>query len=55
MVKPATPLKMFFLCVYVCRKVAPHEAETAGVVMAFFLAVGLALGAALSFAFRALV
>lgn len=37
------------------RKVAPHEAETAGAIMAFFLSLGLALGASLSFLFRALV
>lgn len=37
------------------KKVAPHEAETAGAVMAFFLSLGLALGAAVSFVFRALV
>ncbi|KAI4792830.1 hypothetical protein KUCAC02_033120 [Chaenocephalus aceratus] len=36
-------------------KVLPHEAETAGVVMAFFLSLGLALGAGLSFLLRALV
>lgn len=37
------------------KKVQPHEAETAGAIMPFFLSVGLALGAALSFAFRALI
>ncbi|XP_063738648.1 LOW QUALITY PROTEIN: equilibrative nucleoside transporter 1-like [Eleginops maclovinus] len=37
------------------KKVLPHEAETAGAVMAFFLSLGLALGAGLSFLFRALV
>uniref|UniRef100_A0A3Q3W7D3 Uncharacterized protein n=1 Tax=Mola mola TaxID=94237 RepID=A0A3Q3W7D3_MOLML len=37
------------------KKVPPHEAETAGAVMAFFLSLGLALGAALSFATRAIV
>ncbi|XP_061535326.1 equilibrative nucleoside transporter 1-like isoform X2 [Phycodurus eques] len=37
------------------KKVQPHEAETAGSVMAFFLSLGLASGAALSFALRALV
>uniref|UniRef100_A0A3B4ARN3 Uncharacterized protein n=1 Tax=Periophthalmus magnuspinnatus TaxID=409849 RepID=A0A3B4ARN3_9GOBI len=36
------------------KKVAPHEAETAGAIMAFFLSLGLALGAAVSFAFRAI-
>uniref|UniRef100_A0A8P4FXF7 Equilibrative nucleoside transporter 1 n=1 Tax=Dicentrarchus labrax TaxID=13489 RepID=A0A8P4FXF7_DICLA len=37
------------------KNVLPHEAETAGAIMAFFLSLGLALGAALSFIFRALV
>ncbi|KAI3363366.1 hypothetical protein L3Q82_011981, partial [Scortum barcoo] len=37
------------------KKVAQHEAETAGAIMAFFLSLGLALGAAVSFAFRAMV
>lgn len=37
------------------RKVAQHEAETAGAIMAFFLSLGLALGAAVSFAFRAMI
>ncbi|KAJ8361362.1 hypothetical protein SKAU_G00178870 [Synaphobranchus kaupii] len=37
------------------KKVPTHEAETAGAVMAFFLSLGLALGAAISFAIRALV
>lgn len=37
------------------KKVAQHEAETAGAIMAFFLSLGLALGAALSFAFRTMV
>ncbi|KAG7228560.1 hypothetical protein INR49_007734 [Caranx melampygus] len=37
------------------KKVPPHEAETAGAIMAFFLSLGLALGAATSFAFRAMV
>lgn len=36
------------------KKVALHEAETAGAIMAFFLSLGLALGAAVSFAFRAI-
>uniref|UniRef100_A0A3P8X1U6 Solute carrier family 29 member 1 (Augustine blood group) n=1 Tax=Cynoglossus semilaevis TaxID=244447 RepID=A0A3P8X1U6_CYNSE len=44
------------LCMcYGPRNVLPHEAETAGAVMAFFLSLGLALGAALSFIFRSLV
>eukprot|EP00064_Thunnus_orientalis_P021472 superscaffoldBa00006524_g21637 len=43
------------LCMcYGPKKVLPHEAETAGAIMAFFLSLGLALGAALSFLFRAL-
>uniref|UniRef100_A0AAR2IJZ6 Solute carrier family 29 member 1a n=1 Tax=Pygocentrus nattereri TaxID=42514 RepID=A0AAR2IJZ6_PYGNA len=37
------------------KKVAQHEAETAGAIMAFFLSLGLALGAALSFGFRAMI
>ncbi|XP_077085943.1 equilibrative nucleoside transporter 1 [Siphateles boraxobius] len=37
------------------KKVDPNEAETAGAIMAFFLSLGLALGASLSFVFRALV
>ncbi|XP_041866593.1 equilibrative nucleoside transporter 1-like [Melanotaenia boesemani] len=37
------------------KKVAQHEAETAGAIMAFFLSLGLALGAATSFAFRAMI
>ncbi|XP_047459893.1 equilibrative nucleoside transporter 1-like [Mugil cephalus] len=37
------------------KKVAQHEAETAGAIMAFFLSLGLALGAAFSFAFRAMI
>uniref|UniRef100_A0A8C3FZI9 Solute carrier family 29 member 1 (Augustine blood group) n=1 Tax=Cyclopterus lumpus TaxID=8103 RepID=A0A8C3FZI9_CYCLU len=37
------------------KNVRPHEAETAGAIMAFFLSLGLALGAALSFFLRALV
>lgn len=37
------------------KKVPQHEAETAGAIMAFFLSLGLALGAGASFAFRALV
>ncbi|KAJ8013860.1 hypothetical protein DPEC_G00034190 [Dallia pectoralis] len=37
------------------KKVAQHEAETAGAIMAFFLSLGLALGAALSFLFRAII
>ncbi|XP_069464953.1 equilibrative nucleoside transporter 1 [Ambystoma mexicanum] len=37
------------------KKVLAHEAETAGTIMAFFLSLGLALGAAFSFLFRMLV
>ncbi|KAG5831484.1 equilibrative nucleoside transporter 1a [Anguilla anguilla] len=37
------------------KKVAGHESETAGAVMAFFLSLGLALGAAMSFVVRTLV
>ena len=37
------------------RNVLPHEAETAGAIMAFFLSLGLALGASFSFLFRSLV
>ncbi|KAF3708068.1 Equilibrative nucleoside transporter 1 [Channa argus] len=44
------------LCMcYGPKKVASHEAETAGAIMAFFLSLGLALGAAVSFLFRAIV
>uniref|UniRef100_A0A8C6PIJ1 Solute carrier family 29 member 1 (Augustine blood group) n=1 Tax=Nothobranchius furzeri TaxID=105023 RepID=A0A8C6PIJ1_NOTFU len=44
------------LCMcYGPKKVLPHEAETAGAIMAFFLSLGLASGAAVSFIFRALV
>lgn len=37
------------------RKVKPAEAETAGAIMAFFLSLGLALGAVFSFLFRSIV
>ncbi|XP_055982116.1 equilibrative nucleoside transporter 1 [Sorex fumeus] len=37
------------------KKVKPTEAETAGAIMAFFLSLGLALGAVFSFLFRAIV
>uniref|UniRef100_A0A674NEL9 Solute carrier family 29 member 1a n=1 Tax=Takifugu rubripes TaxID=31033 RepID=A0A674NEL9_TAKRU len=37
------------------KKVPPHEAETAGAIMAFFLSLGLALGASVSFAVRAMI
>ncbi|XP_042358201.1 equilibrative nucleoside transporter 1-like [Plectropomus leopardus] len=37
------------------KKVSQHEAETAGAIMAFFLSLGLALGAAASFATTAMI
>ncbi|NXV79528.1 S29A1 protein, partial [Atlantisia rogersi] len=37
------------------KKVLTHEAETAGAIMAFFLSLGLALGAAISFLFQILI
>ncbi|XP_014638146.1 PREDICTED: equilibrative nucleoside transporter 1 [Ceratotherium simum simum] len=37
------------------KKVKPAEAETAGAIMAFFLSLGLSLGAVFSFLFRAIV
>ncbi|NXE04619.1 S29A1 protein, partial [Lophotis ruficrista] len=37
------------------KKVLAHEAETAGAIMAFFLSLGLALGAAVSFLIRILI
>ncbi|KAJ8246469.1 hypothetical protein GJAV_G00268170 [Gymnothorax javanicus] len=44
------------LCMcYGPKKVLPHEAETAGAIMAFFLSLGLAQGAGLSFLFRSLI
>uniref|UniRef100_A0A3Q2QMH5 Solute carrier family 29 member 1 (Augustine blood group) n=1 Tax=Fundulus heteroclitus TaxID=8078 RepID=A0A3Q2QMH5_FUNHE len=44
------------LCMcYGPKNVLPHEAETAGAIMAFFLALGLASGAGISFLFRAVV
>nr|XP_020512521.1 equilibrative nucleoside transporter 1-like isoform X1 [Labrus bergylta]XP_029137727.1 equilibrative nucleoside transporter 1-like isoform X2 [Labrus bergylta] len=44
------------LCMcYGPKNVLPHEAETAGSIMAFFLSLGLALGATSSFIFRALI
>uniref|UniRef100_A0A3Q2PWD5 Solute carrier family 29 member 1a n=1 Tax=Fundulus heteroclitus TaxID=8078 RepID=A0A3Q2PWD5_FUNHE len=44
------------LCMcYGPKKVPQHQAETAGAIMAFFLSLGLALGAAISFAFRAMI
>ncbi|XP_054655514.1 equilibrative nucleoside transporter 1-like isoform X1 [Dunckerocampus dactyliophorus] len=44
------------LCMcYGPTKVSQHEAETAGAIMAFFMSLGLALGAAISFLFRAII
>uniref|UniRef100_A0A4W3JBS5 Solute carrier family 29 member 1a n=1 Tax=Callorhinchus milii TaxID=7868 RepID=A0A4W3JBS5_CALMI len=44
------------LCMcYGPKKVSPKEAETAGTIMSFFLSLGLALGAVLSFLFRAMI
>ncbi|KAF6721425.1 Equilibrative nucleoside transporter 1 [Oryzias melastigma] len=44
------------LCMcYGPKKVPSHQAETAGAIMAFFLSLGLALGAAISFALRDMV
>ncbi|XP_069750245.1 equilibrative nucleoside transporter 2-like isoform X2 [Narcine bancroftii] len=40
---------------YAPKLVSPKDAETAGAVMAFFLALGLALGAALSFAVKLMI
>ncbi|XP_075781156.1 equilibrative nucleoside transporter 1 [Pelodiscus sinensis] len=37
------------------KKVPAHEAETAGAIMAFFLSLGLALGAVISFLFRIMI
>lgn len=37
------------------KKVPAHEAETAGAIMAFFLSLGLALGAVFSFLFRVVI
>lgn len=37
------------------RLVTPKDAETAGALMTFFLALGLSIGAALSFLLRLLV
>ncbi|XP_078724063.1 equilibrative nucleoside transporter 1-like [Lampetra fluviatilis] len=37
------------------KKVSGHNAETAGAIMAFFLSLGLSLGASISFLFRSLV
>ncbi|XP_003966781.1 equilibrative nucleoside transporter 2 [Takifugu rubripes] len=48
----------YFVCLsmsYAPQLVEPKDAETAGALMTFFLALGLSLGAALSFPLRALV
>uniref|UniRef100_A0A667Y1X7 Solute carrier family 29 member 2 n=1 Tax=Myripristis murdjan TaxID=586833 RepID=A0A667Y1X7_9TELE len=48
----------YFVCLsmsYAPQLVEPKDAETAGALMTFFLALGLSIGAALSFALRALV
>ncbi|AWP00995.1 putative equilibrative nucleoside transporter 2-like isoform 2 [Scophthalmus maximus] len=48
----------YFVCLsmsYAPQLVEPKDAETAGALMTFFLALGLSLGAALSFLLRALV
>lgn len=48
----------YFVCLsmsYAPQMVEPKDAETAGALMTFFLALGLSIGAALSFPLRALV
>ncbi|KAK1792852.1 hypothetical protein P4O66_012762 [Electrophorus voltai] len=48
----------YFVCLsmsYAPQLVAPHDGETAGALMTFFLALGLSLGAALSFLLRVIV
>ncbi|XP_043953948.1 equilibrative nucleoside transporter 2 [Gambusia affinis] len=48
----------YFVCLsmsYAPQLVEPKNAETAGALMTFFLALGLSVGAALSFLFRSLV
>uniref|UniRef100_A0A7N8X4C2 Equilibrative nucleoside transporter 2-like n=1 Tax=Mastacembelus armatus TaxID=205130 RepID=A0A7N8X4C2_9TELE len=48
----------YFVCLsmsYAPQLVEPKDAETAGALMTFFLALGLSLGAAVSFGLRALV
>ncbi|KAM9836364.1 equilibrative nucleoside transporter 2-like isoform 1-T1 [Aulostomus maculatus] len=48
----------YFVCLsmsYAPQLVEPKDAETAGALMTFFLALGLSIGAALSFPLRALV
>ncbi|KAM4537183.1 equilibrative nucleoside transporter 2-like [Odontesthes bonariensis] len=48
----------YFVCLsmsYAPQMVKPKDAETAGALMTFFLALGLSIGAALSFPLRALV
>ncbi|KAM9302462.1 equilibrative nucleoside transporter 2 [Gastrophryne carolinensis] len=48
----------YFVSLPMClapRKVLPHESETTGALMTFFLALGLSVGAGLSFAFKELL
>ncbi|XP_063801167.1 equilibrative nucleoside transporter 2 isoform X2 [Pseudophryne corroboree] len=48
----------YFVSLPMClapKKVLPHESETTGALMTFFLALGLSLGAALSFGFKVLL
>ncbi|XP_075044765.1 equilibrative nucleoside transporter 2 isoform X2 [Mixophyes fleayi] len=48
----------YFVSLPMClapKKVLPHERETTGALMTFFLALGLSLGAALSFGFKVLL
>lgn len=48
-------LSCFFFPCFVTRLVEAKDGETAGALMTFFLALGLSLGAAVSFPLRALV
>ncbi|XP_073461338.1 equilibrative nucleoside transporter 2 isoform X1 [Aquarana catesbeiana] len=48
----------YFVSLPMClapKKVLPHESETTGALMTFFLALGLSLGAGLSFGFKELL
>ncbi|KAM3918322.1 equilibrative nucleoside transporter 2 [Leptodactylus fuscus] len=48
----------YFVSLPMClapKKVLPHESETTGALMTFFLALGLSVGAGLSFGFKALL
>ncbi|KAM4721974.1 equilibrative nucleoside transporter 2 [Rhinophrynus dorsalis] len=48
----------YFVSLPMClapKKVLPHESEMTGAIMTFFLALGLSLGAGLSFLFKALL